>query len=95
MPTARHERTLKTELLNLLSPERSVPGEEELVELRWFDAGSRQHGVRLTPVMNLVHEQVREYRLYGFLSNAVLPTIDCNDSSESSLIQCVAVLDQV
>ncbi len=38
-----------------------VIGDDELVDLRWLDAGAGQHGMGLAAVMSLVLEEVGEH----------------------------------
>jgi hypothetical protein len=85
---------LDSEPLNFLFSARSVPRQEELVELRWLNPRPREHGVRLTPVMNLVHEEVREHRMHDFSRHPVLSSVEGNHSSESNSVQRIAVLNE-
>jgi hypothetical protein len=67
---------LQAELLQLVLPERCVPRQKELVELRGLDSSAREHRVRLPPVVDLVDEQVREHRVDRLAMKAVLSTIE-------------------
>ena len=58
-------------------------GAEEFVELRRFDVGAGQQGVRLPTVMDLVLEEVRQDARHRFVLHTDA-ALDANGAIESS-----------
>ena len=85
---------LQAELGQLVFPERGIPRQKKLVELRGLDSSAREHRVRLPPVVDLVDEQVREHRVNRLAMKAMLSTIEDHHLFQCLFGQAVAVADK-
>jgi hypothetical protein len=78
-----------SQLRKLAGPQQGLADGEELVKLRWWNAGTREHRMRLAAVMDLMLEEMQQQAVGAFGLYVIL-TMDPNGAIRSALVERIA-----